>query len=201
MPKTPLSLILNQLKESLNDYPDISPNLAVISDPANITNFYGTSEDILIPNACLNSTISGLVSRTFLRKDIISDEDFHGAVYYGELKDSDLTYDFIDTVVNKFKKNVPQEDISVRSSGVEEVKKIAEDFGIADINFVKPGIGEATRVLLRRVPNKILIAENSRNDKSLEHILQLACEKNVPVVYYPLENYKVCGIIKQLSDV
>ena len=55
-------------------------------------------EDILIPSSCLNSTVSGLISRTFLRDDIIGRDDFHGAVYYGELTDSDLSYDFIETI-------------------------------------------------------------------------------------------------------
>ena len=52
----------------------------------------------IIP-VCLNCTVSGLVSRTFLRDDIIGTRDFHGAVYYGELADSDLSYEFIDVSV------------------------------------------------------------------------------------------------------
>lgn len=193
--------ILRQLEESLAEYQDVSPELAVLADPANVTRFFGTQSDILIPNACLNSTVSGLISRTFLRDDIIGRDDFHGAVYYGELQEVDLTYDFIDTIVSHFDKNVESTENIVASTGIEEVEQIAQDFGISDINFVKPGIGEATRVLLRRVPYKILIAESAKNEKTLNHIIQLADEKNVPVEYYPLKNYKVCGIIKNLGDV
>ena len=54
--------------------------------PANITELCGTHEDILIASSCLNSTVSGLISRTFLRNDIIGINDFHGAVYYEELE-------------------------------------------------------------------------------------------------------------------
>lgn len=193
--------ILTQLKESMMEYEDISPELAVLSDPANVTEFFGTQKDILIPSACLNATVSGLVSRTFLRDDIIGKDDFHGAVYYDELKDVDLTYDFINTVVANFEKNVQINENAISSTGIEEVKKIAKDFGISDINFVKPGIGEATRVLLRRIPYKILIAEDAKGENELNHIIQLANEKNVPIEYYPLKNYKVCGIIKNLGDV
>ncbi len=84
--------ILRELEKDIAAFEQISPELAVIADPANITDLCGTHEDILIPSSCLNSTVSGLVSRTFLRDDIIGKNDFHGAVYYGELKDSDLSY-------------------------------------------------------------------------------------------------------------
>jgi hypothetical protein len=38
-----------------------------------------------------------------------------------------------------------------------EVEAIRRAFGIRDVNLVKPGIGEATRVLLRRLPWKVLV--------------------------------------------
>ena len=34
----------------------------------------------------------------------------------------------------------------------------------------------------------------------INHILRLAKEKNVPIVYYPLRNYKACGIIRKYID-
>ena len=48
------------------------------------------------------------------------------------------------------------------------------------INFIKPGIGETTRVLLRRIPWKILINEKNKNDFQLEGIKRLAKERNAP---------------------
>jgi ribosomal protein L7Ae-like RNA K-turn-binding protein len=80
---------------------------------------------------------------------------------------------------------------------MDEVRKIAERFRVGDINLIKPGIGEATRVLLRRLPRVILVAENAE-DKYIAHIIQLAKEKDVPVESYPLVRYKACGIIKEL---
>ena len=73
--------ILNELKKDLEAYPKVSADIAVIADPANVTELCGTHEDILIASSCLNSTVSGLISRTFLRKDIIGENDFHGALY------------------------------------------------------------------------------------------------------------------------
>ena len=75
--------ILSELRKAVADFPGVSPELAVLADPANVTKLCGTHEDILIPSSCLNCTVSGLVSRTFLRDDIIGETDFHGAVYYG----------------------------------------------------------------------------------------------------------------------
>ena len=94
--------ILNELKKDIVQYDGVSDDIAVISDPANVTELCGTHDDILIPSSCLNSTVSGLISRTFLRSDIIGENDFHGAVYYGELKDADLSYQFIETIESYF---------------------------------------------------------------------------------------------------
>ena len=64
-------------------------SLAVLADPCGYSNVYGIRDDFLIPSACLNSTVSGLVSRTVLRDDLIGKDDFHGAKFYKELKDVD----------------------------------------------------------------------------------------------------------------
>jgi Protein of unknown function (DUF2983). len=239
--------ILGELEKDIRDYPHVNPEIAVVADPAGVTELCGTHEDILIPSSCLNSTVSGLISRTFLRDDIIGEKDFHGAVYYGELKDSDLSYEFIETIEKYFfvedpvlssesrkpendrpekkenrepKKSRTEEKESrdiqnvrlegkgtdstetsvLKGKGIDEVREIAAFFGIEDINFVKPGIGETTRVLLRRVPWKVLIDERYRGNPELSHVVRLAEEKQVPVEYYPLTHYKCCGIIKKVAD-
>ena len=189
-----------QLTEALKEYEGVSDGLAVLSDPAGIAEKSGTKEDFLIASSCLNSTVSGLLSRTFFRKDIIKEKDFHGALFYNELKNDDLTYYFIDTVESFFDFNdLNTEENKLSKTGLEEAIAICKKFKIEDINLVKPSIGEATRVLLRRVPWKILV--HSKTDyEHLGHIYQLAKEKNVEVVEYPLTNYKACGLIKKLAD-
>lgn len=173
----------------------IDATLGVLSDPAMVTELYGTREDFLIPSACLNATISGLMSRTVQLKDSAG---LHGAVYYGDLEAVDQTYTFIDRVCDYLKKGVEPYDSSVGGfDGLTEVKNICKTYGIEDINKVKPGIGETTRVLLRRVPDRILIHPDA---KGVEHILQLAEEKGVVVENYPLQGYCVCGIIKDMAD-
>ena len=192
--------ILSELRKAVADFPGVSPELAVLADPANVTKLCGTHEDILIPSSCLNCTVSGLVSRTFLRDDIIGETDFHGAVYYGELEAQDLSYAFISEIQSRFQKEYSQKDTGDSGQGLDEVLRIGREFKIEDVTLIKPGIGETTRVLLRRVPWKVLVHEKYMGDKALEHILRLAKEKNVPVQTYPLKNYKACGIIKKLAD-
>lgn len=192
--------ILSELRKAVADFPGVSPELAVLADPANVTKLCGTHEDILIPSSCLNCTVSGLVSRTFLRDDIIGETDFHGAVYYGELEAQDLSYAFISEIQSRFQKEYSQKHTGDSGQGLDEVLRIGREFKIEDVNLIKPGIGETTRVLLRRVPWKVLVHEKYMGDKALEHILRLAKEKNVPVQTYPLKNYKACGIIKKLAD-
>lgn len=194
--------IQRELNSAMNDYPRVNSGLAVLSDPAYISEKCGTHTDFFIASSCLNSTVSGLLSRTFYRNDVIAQKDFHGAAFYENLLDEDVTYEFIDAIVNEFPNAEPITDVDddkKHISGLDEVNNICKEFNVSNINFVKPSIGETTRVLLRRVPWKILV--HSLNDyEHLGHIYQLAKEKNVPVIEYPLSNYRACGIIKSLAD-
>lgn len=223
--------ILDELRQAVEAYEGVSPELAVAADPANVTALCGTHEDILIPSSCLNCTVSGLVSRTVLREDIIGPNDFHGAVYYGELADADLSYEFLDAIEQWFPRDVqrkvqqsktehsktayskaaqlPSDQLQTEKQqasaaasgyGIDEVRALAEVFGVSDLQLIKPGIGETTRVLLRRVPWKVLIDARYRNNPELGHIVRLAEEKQVPIEFYPLRHYKCCGIIKKLAE-
>ena len=195
--------INKQLKEALIDYPEISDKLAVIADPAYITDLCGTHDDTLIPSSCLNSTVSGLLSRTVLRDDLIGENDFHGVVYYDNLINEDVSLKYIDTIEKCFRYALEEKDTSVegKTCGMDEVKNIQEKYKIKDITFIKPGIGETTRVLLRRIPDIVLINNKNKDDKELQHIIQLAKEKNVNIEYIDMHCYKCCGIIRNLSDI
>ena len=193
--------IQNELNKAMEAYPGVSAGLAVLSDPAHLAEKCGTHDDFLIASSCLNSTVSGLLSRTFYRKDIIGEHDFHGAVYYSELQGKDLTYQFIEEVASRFpiQTGAVWEEKKNTKSAQEEVDEICRRFSISDRNLVKPSIGEATRVLLRRVPWQVLV--RSMNDEEhLGHIYQLAKEKGVPLLEYPLVNYRACGLIRTIAD-
>ena len=194
--------ITRQLREAMGDYPGVDSGLAVLSDPAWLSARCGTHEDFLLPSSCLNAVASGLMSRTVLRSDLIGPEDFHGAVFYPHLRDKDLTYHFIDGVEAhfSFEDRQPPGETGSPSAAAEEVAELCRVFSIRDVNLIKPSIGEATRVLLRRLPWKVLV-HSLRDDAHLKHLYQLAEEKGVELVEYPLRCYRACGLIRDLSDV
>ncbi|MFT5875100.1 MAG: hypothetical protein ACI8WT_004081 [Clostridium sp.] len=192
----------------------LNSDLAVLSDPAHCTLIYGTREDFLIPSACLNSTVSGLVSRTVLNDKYIDSDDFHGTKFYSELKSVDVSNFYIDEICDCFN-SIDKNSLSTLSNesniteiatdieydcnslsckGLRDIESIKHKFGINNINLIKPGIGETTRVLLRRIPWKILV--DSFDNPNLKHIFKLAEEKNIPVEIYTDMCYSCCGIIK-----
>lgn len=205
-------MITAVLNDSCRDFCDkygiyLNPDLAVLADPGYCVKTFGTREDFLIPSACLNSTVSGLLSRTFHRTDIIGKNDYHGVKYYKELKGEDLSNYFVDTISKHFK---DIDDTAVYNEvrncsrkeepgwiGMKDVKRVGETFSIGDVNHIKPGIGETTRVLLRRVPWKVLV--NDINDESLKNVLLLAKEKNVRVEQFNMNAYKCVGVIKTMG--
>ena len=193
--------IQNELNKAMEEYPGVSAGLAVLSDPAHLAEKCGTHDDFLIASSCLNSTVSGLLSRTFYRKDIIGEHDFHGAVYYAQLLEKDLTYQFIEEVASHFPTQMEftPENTKPTKSARDEVDEICSRFSISDRNLVKPSIGEATRVLLRRVPWRVLV-HSMHDEEHLGHIYQLAKEKGVPLMEYPLVNYRACGLIQTIAD-
>ena len=174
--------IQNELKIAMQMYSNVSAGLAVLSDPAHVAEKCGTYDDFLIASSCLNSVVSGLLSRTFFSSDIIGDKDFQGAAYYSELVNEDLTYQFINTIEKRFRYDLNiNDESSVTTNGMDDVIRICSSFDISGYNYVKPGIGEATRVLLRRLPWKILVHSLDDYDH-LGHIYQLAKEKKVEVI-------------------
>ncbi|MFI1221028.1 MULTISPECIES: phosphoribosyltransferase domain-containing protein [unclassified Streptomyces] len=179
------------------------PEIAVLADPGGCVRTYGTREDFLIPSACLNSTVSGLISRTVLRADLVGPDDFHGGKFYRELAGSDVSGHFLDTIAARFDevaghveteaKELLAADRAPTWEGWAAVERISEEYGIHDVNLVKPGVGETTRVLLRRVPWKILAQRGAGAD--LEHIRLLAEQRGVPVEEVDDLPYSCVGLI------
>ncbi|MDZ5473144.1 cysteine protease StiP family protein [Bacillus sp. 31A1R] len=186
---------------------ELNDTLALLADPGHCSTLYGTRDDFLIPNACLNSTVTGLVSRTVLNSAYIGPADFHGAKFYQELKEADVSNQYVDVITEEFegiKANASlraqillEDSNSATFKGLETVKEMMGVFEISNINFIKPGVGETTRVLLRRVPWKILIKDF--NSPYIKHILLLAEERKVEIVHYPDMDYTCCGLIKPLN--
>lgn len=195
--------ITRELAAALGEFEGFDPEIAVLADPGGCVRTYGTREDFLIPSACLNSTVSGLISRTVLRPDLVGPHDFHGAKFYRGLAEADVSGHFLDTVAAHFDEVVDVVDAEVKElltadraptwEGWAAVERISEEYGIHDVNLVKPGVGETTRVLLRRVPWKILAKRGAGAD--LEHIRLLAEQRGVPVEEVDGLPYTCVGLI------
>jgi len=179
------------------------PAVAVLADPGHCVRTFGTRADYLIPSACLNSTVSGLVSRTVLNAQHIGPGQFHGAKFYAELAPADVSGQFLDAVSAQFDavgKDVargwPELAASDRSptwQGWDAVRRISAEHGIGSENLVKPGVGETTRVLLRRVPWKVLMRPDAAGE--LAHVLLLAAQRGVPVEEVHDLAYSCVGLI------
>lgn len=183
--------------------PRFDPEIAVLADPGGCVRTFGTRDDFLVPSACLNSTVSGLVSRTVLRADLVGPGDFHGAKFYRELSGSDVSGVFLDTVTERFdavrdavetdRAAMAGRDRAPTWEGWAAVERISEAYGIGDVNLVKPGVGETTRVLLRRVPWRVLAARGAGAD--LDHVRLLAEARGVPVEEVGDLPYSCVGLI------
>lgn len=200
--------ISKELQESVSEFHSLtgvkfSSELAVLADPGSCTNIYGTREDYLIPSACLNSTVSGLVSRTVINDGYIGDNDYHGAKYYQDFAKQDMSNLFLDEISGEFNSaligfcsvmNGSRQVEQPTWSGWKIVDDLREEFDIPSLNLIKPGVGETTRVLLRRVPWAVLI--NPTKVDNLQHILMLAKERNVKIIERDDLPYSCVGIIK-----
>jgi hypothetical protein len=181
---------------------NVSDELFVISDIGGTADVQATFDDYTIPSALMNSTVSGLISRSILN-DQIGEGDFHGCVPYLHLKEYDLSNWFVDIITAEMK----QDELSPECVETKQFRQkmtqhflnfIMEKYSISDINRIKPGIAEATRVLLRRVPDQLLI--RSLEDENVAHLKRLAYEKNIPVTEVKDMPFGACALIKDVLN-
>ena len=201
-------VINRELKKFILDFntkhkQNISDNLYVVSDIAGVADFSATHDDYLIPSSALNSTISGLLSRSILNEKYIQKGDFHGCKYYAEYAKSDMSLWFVEDILKIVHTLDPHSQaLATRNTNLQKnieryIAKVMQKYDISDINHIKPGIGESTRVLLRRVPYLILVKDLGCED--IEHLLHLAQEKGVKVLEDTSLPYTALAIIKTLS--
>lgn len=184
----------------------IDPGLNVLTDLAGSAALAASSEDYLISSSILNSTISGLVSRSILNEAILPGE-YHGCVFFGDFAEHDLSQWFVDDVVaggiehleNGGAPGAPGLSRQAQSAiSRAYMKEAMSRYGITDENLIKPGIGEATRVLLRRFPQRVIVRD--RDDAKVAHLLALADEKSVPVEVDASLPYNAVSFIRSARD-
>lgn len=184
----------------------VDPGLFVLSDLAGSAACAASCDDYLIPSSILNSTVSGLVSRSVLNGQI-GPGDFHGCVYYTQFAPHDQSRQFAEGVVRAAtdlaaRVGLPDACPVDRQQAACVSRRFIEAaclrFGITDVNLIKPGIGEATRVLLRRVPERLIL--RAQHLPQVAHLLVLAEEKGVPVTIDPDLPYQAVSLIRSASD-
>ncbi len=178
----------------------ISSDLYVISDIGGTADIAATTDDYAIPSGVLNAPVSGLLSRSILNDAYIGPDDFHGTVYYRHLKPFDHSSWFLDQLMEAAREAQPvavikgAELAQQREQMLQYVETLMKRYQIQDINLVKPGIAEATRVLMRRIP-ELLILQNP-DDPDVRHLIQIAEKKSIPIQVNSQSPLKACGLIK-----
>ena len=194
--------ICRELTQNLADYPALFdpgwdiPRLVTLADLGGYSWLSASCEDWLIPFGILGSVISGLISRTILKDTIDFDKEkkncydpnnWHSCLVYQHLAQHDISVDFTDKILNIIQQN-PHTDLANWNNHIrlkqqkiclDTIDWISDTYAIKNINHIKPSIAEATRAVLRRVPEKILIRDPSNPHVQL--LLHFAKEQNIPV--------------------
>ncbi len=184
----------------------IDAGLNVLTDLAGSAARTASGDDYLIASSILNATISGLVSRSILN-DAIGPDDYHGCVYFEEFVPHDLSRWFVDNVVNAAmeiyeRKGIQQPEApgrtAIAATSQQYMAFAMRQYGVTDINLIKPGIGEATRVLLRRNPERVIVRDLASD--RIAHLIALASEKNIQVDNDKSLPYHAVSIIRSALD-
>jgi hypothetical protein len=209
---TAKGVIAKQLAVSLqafeqSDGISIAPDLAVLSDLCGAASLSASYEDYLIPSSLLNATVSGLISRTVYNDSLTSPDDFHGCVYYQQFSEQDLSRYFIDSLLETIDTLWHNRAIAdpIKADNRLHYQQLAQDFitqlsqryRISHANYIKLGIGEATRVLLRREARLLLLRES--NAAATEHLRWLANSKSIPIEIIPDSPYQAVALIQEIG--
>ncbi|UVO30299.1 cysteine protease StiP family protein [Bradyrhizobium arachidis] len=199
--------IAGELRAALANAPfGFTPDLAVIADPAGQADIAATADDYLIASGLLNGIVSGLVSRSILNAALVGPGDFHACVTYPQYAGADLSRAFVDTIAPLAAAAIPQrvDGHGARRAALKQeceamMRQLLAESGTRDRNRIKPGIAEATRALLRRVPERLLVRDFE--DADVGHLLHLAAAHAIPVDTLGGESqYRAVAIIRSLGD-
>lgn len=197
--------ITGELEASLADgSTGFAPFLAVIADPAGCAHLAATAEDYLIPSGILGGIVSGLVSRSVLSDALVGEGEFHACRVLSEHAAADQSRAFIAAIEAATPGDAPAPGWSPavarqsRAACTALVESLMAEFAVTNPNRIKPGIAEATRAVLRRVPQAVFV--QSADDPEVAHLLHLSREMNVSVRQRELGNYRAVTLIAKAGD-
>lgn len=196
--------ITRELEASLADgTTGFAPFLAVVADPAGCASLAATTEDYLIPSGILGAIASGLVSRSVLSEALVGEGEFHACRYLAEHAPHDRTRAFIAAIEAAAPQAghpgwSPQAAAASHSASTALVESLMAEFAVTNVNRIKPGIAEATRAVLRRLPEAVFVRD--RGDAEVAHLLHLAAQSRVPVEQRELGNYRAVTLIAKAGE-
>jgi hypothetical protein len=207
-------VIARELKHSIDAFNQsrslhIDSGLYALVDLAGVSAGAASGADYLLPSSILNATVSGLISRSVLT-DAIGPGDFHGCVYYSHLGSADVSRWFVDLITDlaleQSTRGLSPHQFAAQAVNTAQLALSSQEFlratqvayAINDVNLIKPGIGEATRVLLRRAPRLLLLRDIRAPE--VAHLRLLAAEKSVPVLEDVHLPYQAVSLIKSSPD-
>ena len=175
--------------------------LVTLADPAGVAWLSASDDDWLMPASLLNSTVSGLISRTLYREP---SDGMHQAVYYDKLQPWDRSGDFIQTIDALRQQTSLPTPLTGKLLPTFATQSVIDDlatrFAINNRNRIKPTIAEATRAILRRDPECVLVNEmaDGQDTALLRHLCE---EKNIQLIAdASIAPYQAVTIIKNRSQ-
>lgn len=175
--------------------------LVTLADPAGVAWLSASDDDWLMPASLLNSTVSGLISRTLYREP---SDGLHQAVYYDKLQPWDRSGDFIQTIDALRQQTPSPTPLTGKLLPTFATQSVIDDlaarFAISNRNRIKPTIAEATRAILRRDPECVLVNEmaDGQDTALLRHLCE---EKNIQLIEdASIAPYQAVTIIKNRSQ-
>lgn len=197
--------ITDQLTKSLlgrAGYPDF-PRLVVLADPCGVAWMSASHDDWLIPFGILGAPVSGLISRS-----VWSENDYHGCVICNHLAEFECSSLLVDRIA-EIQKNISVESVDVLVTSPSKsyelnqlskniIRNFQEKYNVEQVNRIKPGIAEATRAVLRRIPDHVLVRD--LNDSDVQLLIYLAKSKDIDIqeVGKELGQYRAATIIKKV---
>lgn len=197
--------ITGELIRSLKDRPGYpaQPRLVVLADPCGCSWLAASDDDWLIPFGIMGAPVSGLISRS-----IWSSEGLHGCVICDHLLQYECSRKMVDKVT-EFRDTLnlshiaasewdPRQKAYLKRQSERVIDALASRYQITSINRIKPGIAEATRAVLRRVPDHVLV--RSVKDPDVALLVYLAREKGIAIteVNDDIGQYRAVTIIKKV---
>jgi hypothetical protein len=178
----------------------------VLADLSGSAAVAASTDDYLIPSCILNATISGLVSRSVYDEKTSALADFHGCVYYQHLAQHDLSRYFSETMLASIDELWQGEGHRLTTAEIDSqhyqclsktlLSWLTERYGMSHHNYIKPGIGEATRVLLRREAQRLLLQNGDA--EATQHLRWLAEARSVPIEVIENLPYQAVALIKEM---